>query len=159
MLHDKQLFNKVPFQSTKNGKKELCVGNIKTIGDACCPTCRNEEGVYSSTNKTTSFYVCKNCKACCSVLNIPFKDQKRTFFLSGGDGTQCLHESRLRKTISSMKFLRQSQPSTSEPESKKLKGVQIRNKVVRFLLVDDLNHIFVFQINLFKFNQLSTSQF
>ena len=57
MLHDKQLFNKVPFQSTKYGKKELCVENKvrETIGDVFCPTCRNEKCVYISTNKTTSF--------------------------------------------------------------------------------------------------------
>ena len=31
----------------------------------------------------------KKCKACCNVLNIPFKDQKPTIMLFGGDGTQC----------------------------------------------------------------------
>ena len=93
MLHDKQLFNKVPFQSTKYRKKELCVDNIKTIGDVYCPTCRNETGVYISTNKTTSFYDCKKCKACCNVLIIPFKDQKPTIMLFGEDGTHFLHES------------------------------------------------------------------
>ena len=90
MLHDKQLFNKVPFQSTKYRKKELCVDNIKAIGDVYCPTCRYEKCVYISTNKTTSFYDCKNCQACCNVLNIPFKDQKLTIMLFGGDGTHCL---------------------------------------------------------------------
>ena len=89
MLHDKQLFNKVPFQSTKCGKKEFCLDNIKTIGDVYCPTCRNEKCVYVSTNKTTSFYDCKKCKACCHVLNIPFKDQKPTTMLFGGDGLHC----------------------------------------------------------------------
>ena len=100
MLHDKQLFNKVPFQSTKYKKKDLCVDNIKTIGDVYCPTCRNEKCVYISTNKTTSFYDCKKCKACCHVLKIPFKDQKPTLMLFAGDGTHCLHEWRLRKIIS-----------------------------------------------------------
>ena len=100
MLHVKQLFNKVPFQSTKYRKKKLSVDNIETIGDVFCPTCRNEKCVYISTNKTTSFYDCKKCKACCHVLNIPFKDQKPTIILFGSDGTHCLHESRLRKMIS-----------------------------------------------------------
>ena len=77
MLHDKQLFNKVPLQSTKYRKKKLCVDNIKTIGDVYCPTCRNEKCVYLSTNRTTSFYDCKKCKDCCHVLNIPFKDKNR----------------------------------------------------------------------------------
>ena len=67
----------------------------------------------------------KKCKACCNVLNIPFKDQKPTIMLFGGDGSHCL----ARKTSRDYerpspflkKFLRQSQPSTSEPEPKKVK--------------------------------------
>ena len=64
MLHDKQLFNKDPFQSTKYRKKELCADNKvrETIGDEYCPTCRNEKCVYHSTNETTSFYDCKSAK-------------------------------------------------------------------------------------------------
>ena len=31
MLHDKQLFNKVPFHSTKYRKKEFCVENVKIL--------------------------------------------------------------------------------------------------------------------------------
>ena len=125
MLHDKQLFNKVPFQSTNSRKKELCVDNIKTIGDVYCPTCRNEKCVYVSTNKTTSFYDCKKCKVCCNVLNILFKDQKPTIMLIGGDGTQCVARKTSRDYEKEKpspflkKFLHQSQPSTSEPESKK----------------------------------------
>ena len=128
MLHDKQLFNKVPFQSTKYRKKELCVDNKvrETIGDVYCPTCRNEKCVYISTNKTFSFYDCKKCKACCHVLNIPFGDQKPTIMLFGGDGTHCF----ARKTSRDYeepspflkKFLRQLQPSTSEREPKKDKS-------------------------------------
>ena len=59
------------------------------IGDVYCPTCRNEKCVYISINRTTSFYDCKKCKACCHVLNIPFKDQKPSINLFGGDGTHC----------------------------------------------------------------------
>ena len=127
MLNDKQLFNKVPFHSTKYGKKELCVDNIKTIGDVYCPTCRNEKCVFISTNKTTSFYECKKCKACCHVLNIPFKDEKPTIMLFGGDGTQCSARKTSRvyekkPSLFSKKFLGQSQPSTSEREPKKDKS-------------------------------------
>ena len=115
-----QLFNKVPFQSTKDRKKELCVDNIKTIGDVYCPTCRNEKCFYISTNKTTSVYDCKKCKACCNVLNVPFKDQKPTILLPGGDGTQCFARKTSRDyekpSPFSNKFLHQSQPSTSELE-------------------------------------------
>ena len=125
MVPNEQLLLNVPFQSTKYGKKEMCVDIIKTTGDVYCPTCRNEKCVYIATNKMNSFYDFKKCKACCLVLNIPFKDQKPTFMLFGGDGTHCL----ARKTSSKYekpspflkKFLRQSQPSTSEPEPKKVK--------------------------------------
>ena len=124
MLHDKQLFNKVPFQSTKYRKKELCEDNIKTIGDVYCPTCRSEKCVYISTKKTTIFYDFKKCKACCHVLNISFKDQKPTIMLFGGDGTHCLARKTSRDCEKEKpspflkKLLRQSQPSTSEREPK-----------------------------------------
>ena len=88
-MYDKQLFKKVPIQSAKYREKELCVDNIKTVGDVYCPTCRNEKCVYISTSKTTSFYDCKKNKACCHVLNIPFKDQNPTFMLFDGDETHC----------------------------------------------------------------------
>ena len=130
MLPDKQIFINVPFQSTKHGKKEMCV-DIKvreTIGDVYCPTCRNEKCVYISTNKTTSFYDCKKCKAGCHVLNIPFREQKPTIMLFGGDGTHCFARKTSRDYEKGKpspflkKFLRQSQPSTSEPEPKKDKS-------------------------------------
>ena len=63
LVPNKQLLvTDAPFQSYKYRKKELCVGNKvqETIGDVCCPTGRNEECVYISSNKTTSFYDCKN---------------------------------------------------------------------------------------------------
>ena len=125
MVPDKQVLFNFPFHSTNSGKKELCVDNIKTVGDVYCPTCRNEKCVYISTNKTTSFYDCKKCKACCHVLNIPFGDQKPTIMLFGGGGTHCFARKTSRdyeKPSPFLKnFLRQSQPSTSEPEPKKVK--------------------------------------
>ena len=128
-LPDKQLFFNVPFQSTKYGKKELCVDNKvqETIGDAFCPTSKNEKCVNISTNKMKKFYDCKKCKACCNVLNMPFKDQKLTIVLFGGDGTHCFaietsHDYEKEKPSPFLKnFLRQSQPSTTEPEPKKVK--------------------------------------
>ena len=126
LVPNKQLLLNVPFQSTKYRKKELCVDNIKTIGDVYCPTSRNEKCVYFSTNKTTSFYDCKKCKACCHVLNIPFKDQKPKIVLSGGDGTHFFAKKGSRdyerQSPFLKKFLRQSQPSTSELEPKKDKS-------------------------------------
>ena len=138
MVPDKEVLLNVPFQSTKYGKKELCVDKIKTIGDVYCPTCRNEKCVYISTNKTISFYDCKKCKACCHFLNIPFKDQKPTIMLFGGEGTHFF----ARKTSSDYekeqpslflkKFLGQSQPSTSEPETKKVKSSPNMEKTYPF---------------------------
>ena len=128
MLHDKHLlFNKVPVQSTKYRKKELSVDNKvrETIGDVYCPTCRNEKCVYLSTNKTTSFYDSEKCKACCHVLNIPFRDQKQTIMLFGGDGTHCFARKTSRDCEKekpspfSKKFFRHSQPSKSEIVAKK----------------------------------------
>ena len=130
MLPNKQSFINVPFQSTKYGKKELCADNKvrETIGDEYCPTCRNEKCVYFSTDKTTSFYDCKKCRACCNVLNIPFRDQKPTIMLFGGDGTHCFARKTSRDyekekpSPFSKKFLRQSQQSTSEREPKRDKS-------------------------------------
>ena len=129
LVPNKQLLLNVPCQSTKCRKKELCVDNKvkETFGDVFCPTCRNEKCVYISTNKTTSFCDCKKCKACCNVLKIPFKDQKPTILLFGGDGPLCFARKTSRDYEKEKpspflkKFLRQSQPSTYEPESKKAK--------------------------------------
>ena len=119
----------MPFQSTKYRKKQLCVDNKvrETIEDVYGPTCRNEKCVYISTNKTTSFYDCKKCKACSNVLIFPFKDQKPTImFFFGGDGTHCFARktSRNNKKEPSpflKKFLQQSKPSKCESEPEKVK--------------------------------------
>ena len=129
MIFNKQLLLNVPFQSNKFRKKQLCVDNKvrDAIGDVYCPTCRNEKCVYISTKKTTSFYDCKKCKACYNFLSFPFKDRRPTIMLFGGDGKHCFARKTRRdyeKEKSSpffMKFLRQSQPSTSEFEPKKVK--------------------------------------
>ena len=44
------------------------------------------------------------------------------------------------------------------PHQKRLKWVQIWNKCIHFLLVDDLSNIFIFQIISFTFNLQSTAQ-
>ena len=147
LVPNKQLLLYVPFQSTKYRKKELCEDNKvqETNGDVFCPTFRNQKSVYVSTKKTTSFYDYKKCKACCHVLNFPFKDQKPTIILFGGDGTHCFarktsrdYEKKASRFLK--KFLRQSQPSTPKTEPK---------RVVK---------IFFFQIIFFNINLLSTSQ-
>ena len=112
-----------------NIDRKNCVWTTKykTIRDVFCPICRNEKCVYVSAIKTTSSYDCTKCKACCKVLNIPFKDQKRTIMLFGGDSTYCFARKTSRdyeqeKPSPFLKrFLRQSQSRTSEPEPKKLR--------------------------------------
>ena len=107
----------------------MCAENKiqETIGDVYRPTCRNEKCVHISTNKTTSFYDYKKCKACCHLLNIPFKDQKPTIMSLGGDGTHCFARKTSRDYEKGKpspflkKFLRQSQSSTSELEPNKVK--------------------------------------
>ena len=129
LVPNKQLLLNVPFQSTKYRKKELSVDNKvrESIGDLYCPTCRNEKCVYISSIKTTSFYDCKKCKACCNVLKITFKDQKPTTMLFRGDTTYCFKRKTSRDYDKEKpfpfvkKFLRQSQPSKSKPAQKKAK--------------------------------------
>ena len=149
LVLNKQLLLNVPFQSTKYGKKEMGVDNKvrETIGDVCCPTCRNEKCVYISSNKTTRFYDFEKCKACCNVLDILFKDQKPTIMLFRGDGTHCFAKktSRDYEKDNHLHFWRnfwanhnQRHPNLSQ---KRLKWVQIWNKHIRFLLADGLSHI------------------
>ena len=122
------IVQKVLIQSTKYRKKDLCMDNEvrETFGDVFCPTCRNEKCVYLSTKETTSFYDCKKCKACYHVLNIPFKHQKPTIMLFGGDGTHCFAKKTSRDYEKPSpflkKFLRQPQPSTCKREPKKDKS-------------------------------------
>ena len=121
MLPDKQFLLNVPFQSTKYRKKELCVDNKvrEIVGDVYCPTCRNEKCVYLSTKKTTSFYDCKKPAV------VFCGKHKPTIMLFCGDGTHCFTKKTSRVYAKGKpspflkKFLRQSQPSTSERESKK----------------------------------------
>ena len=127
LVPNKQLLFIVPFQTSKNRKKELCMDRKvqKTIGGAYCATCSKEKFVYISTNRTTSFCDCKKCKACCHVLNIPSMDQKPTTMLFGCDATQCFARNtcsdyeKEKPSLFLKEILGQSPPSTSEPELKK----------------------------------------
>ena len=128
LVPNKQLLLNIPFQSIKYRKNELCVDNKvrEIVADVYCQTCRNEKCFYFSTDKTTSFYDCKKCKACCHVLNVAFRDQKPTIMLFGGDDTHCLSRKMSRDYEKEKpspflkKFLHQSQPSTSELEPNKV---------------------------------------
>ena len=84
--------------------------------------------------------------------------------LFGGHGTHCFARKRSRDYEKEKpspflkKFLRQSQPSTPEPEPKRLNWVQIWSNCICFLLVDELSDIITFRIILFNFNIQSTDQ-
>ena len=151
MIPDKQFLPNVPFQSTKYGKKELCVDNIKTIGDVYCPTCRNEKCVYISTNKTTTFD-CKKCKACCQVLNILLRTKNRQLFCLVVTVHIDLPERRVATTKKKnhLHFWRNFSANHNQahpnPNQKRTNRVQIWNKRIRFLLADDLSHILNFYI-------------
>ena len=107
-------------------KNQLCLDNKvqETIGDVYCPTFRIEKCVYNSSNKTTSFYDCKKCKTCCHFLNLPFKDQKPTNMLFGGDGTHCFARKTSRdnkKEKPSPSFAANQFQANPKPHQKKLK--------------------------------------
>ena len=139
LVPNKQLLPNVPFQSTNYRMKELGVDNKvqETVGDVYCPTCRTEKCVFISTNKTTSFYDCKKCKSYSHVLDIPFKDQKPTIMLFGGDGTHVSARKTSRDNDEEKRspylknFLRQSYPSASEPEPKNAEVIPYMAKSCR----------------------------
>ena len=152
LVPNKQLLLNVPFRSTIYRKKELCVDNKvrETIGDVYCPTCRNEKCVYISTNKTTSFYDRKKCKACCNVLKIPLRTKNRHLCCLAGRVHIVLQERRVATTKkeSHLQFWRifsanhnQAHPNLNQ---KKTNRVQIWNKRIRFLLADYLSYILSF---------------
>ena len=60
-------------------------------------TCGNEKFGYILSNRMSSFYECKKCKACYHVWNITFKDQKPTNMLFAGDGTHCFAKKASRR--------------------------------------------------------------
>ena len=93
MLHDKQLFHKVPFQSTKYRNKELCADNIKTLGNVYCPT-RRVKSLFTfqpikplvfptvkSAKPAATLWIflwrIKNWQICCLVVMEPIVLQER----------------------------------------------------------------------------------
>ena len=92
----------IPFEEPANSFFEVSIYKFEgmqksiqdEIGDVYSPTCPNEKRVHLSTNKRSSIYNCKKCEACSHVQNIPFKEQKPTFMLFGGNGTNCLAKKR-----------------------------------------------------------------
>ena len=105
----------------RNIERKNCVWTTSRLLEMCFVQHVETKSVFTfQPIKTTSFYDCTKWKACCHILNIPFKDQKPTIMLFGGF---IVYTSRDYEKPSPFlkKFLRQSQPSTSEPEPKKFK--------------------------------------
>ena len=128
LIPDKPLFFIVSFETSRYREKKLCADNkkLETIGDVFCPTLRKEKSVHISNEKTSSIYDCEKCKVCYHVLNIPFKDQKPTIMLFGGDGTHCFVWKNERRFATSgkpspilKKLFCRSQSSTPELEPAK----------------------------------------
>ena len=120
----------MPYFNQPNIEKKTCAWTTKyeRLSEMCIVQHVEKKSVFTfQPKKTTSYYDCKKCKACCNILNIPFKDQKPTNLLFGGDGTHCFARKtspdyEKEKPSSFLKnFLHQSQPSTSEPAPKKVK--------------------------------------
>ena len=141
-------------------KKELCVDNKvqDTIGDVYCPTCISQKCVYIASNRTSSFYDCKNCKTLCHVLNIPFKDQKPTISKSGGNGTPCFVNKLSRDNKNEKpspflkKFLHQSQSTTPEPEARRHETFHLWHNCVDFTLVNTVNQKVFSSLFLYTFS-------
>ena len=77
------------------------------------------------------------------MLEFPFKDQKPTLTLIGGDATCCFakrtsHDYEKSSPLQK-KFLRQSQSTTTEPEPKKKQKLSIWSKRVEIVLTDEMS--------------------
>ena len=112
-------------QSKLEIKNCLWTTKFKRLLEMCFVQYEEMKSAYISTNNSSSFYDCKKCKTCCHDSDIPFEDQKLTIMLFGGDGTRCLarktscdFEKRYPSPILK-RVLSQSQPSTTEPVSKR----------------------------------------
>ena len=133
------------------------------VGDVYCPgenslnreKCESHGG-YVTTPR--SIFGCGKCGAWLFVQKVPlflcYKNRQNTFF-SLRKKMNFLPDKQLFIKVPS----RNNSPPTTVTRTKKmLKRVQIWNKRIHFLLADDLNSIFIFQIFLFTFNQKSTAQ-
>ena len=120
-----------PFNQPKRERKNrVWTTKYKSLFEMCFATHVGMKSVltFQPIKRLVSTTV-KKGKACCHVLNIPFKDQNLTIKLFGGDVTPCFaretscnHEKEKPPPLLK-NFLRQSQPSTSEPEPKKVEGL------------------------------------
>ena len=85
-------------------------------------------------------------------------DQKPTIILFGGDGTHCFarktsHDYEKEKQFPFLeKLFRHSQPSTSEPEPKKVEDIHLWHNRVDTALVDTVNQNFIYIINFYTFS-------
>ena len=101
------------------------------------------------------------CKACCHVLNIPFRTKNRHLCCLAVMEHIALQERRVATTRSHLHFLRNSSANHNQAvpnvNQKRSNQVQTWKKRIRFQLADDLSNIFNFQIISFNFNLQSTA--
>ena len=147
------------FNQSNIERKNYFVDNKvrETIGDVYCPTCRSEKCVSISTKKTTSFYECKKCKACCHVLSIPSKDQKPTIMLFGGDGTHCFsrktsRDNENKKPSPFLKFCANHNQAHPNLNPKMQKLFHLWHNRVDTPLVDTNNQNFRYLLILYTFS-------
>ena len=146
--------------------KQLCVDSKvqETIGDVHCPTCRNEKSVCISTNKRLVSTTVRSAKPAVTFWIFLLRTKNSQIFRLAVMVHIDSQERRVANTKkkSHLQFWRifsanQFQANANRHQ-KRLKWEQIWKKHIRFLLADDLSNILFFQIILFKFNLLSTSQ-
>ena len=72
-----------------NIERKNCVRTTKNkrLLEDCIVQHVEKKSVFTFQPKKRLISTTKKCKACCHVLKIPFKDQKSTIMLFGGDGT------------------------------------------------------------------------
>ena len=95
------------------------------------------------------FYDCKKCKACCNVLNILLGNKNRQLCCLAVTVHIVLQERRVATTKKKnhLHFWRnfsanhnQAHPNLNQ---KRIKGVQLLNKRIRFLLADEFSNLFI----------------
>ena len=149
MLHDKQLFNKVSFQSTKDRKEELCVWTTSRLSEMCIVQ-HVETRIVSTFQpiKWPSSTTVKSAKPAATFWIVLLGTKNRQFCCLAVMEHIVLQERRVAITKNHLRFWinfsarhNQAHPNLKHERTNL---VQLWNKRIRSLLVDDLNNIFIF---------------
>ena len=156
MLHDKQLFNKVPFQSTKYRKKELCVWKTSRLSEVCFVHHVEMKSVFTfQPIKPLVSTIVKSAKPAATFWIFLLRTKNRQFCCLEVMEHIVLQERRVAVTKNHLRFWinfsanhNQAHPNLNYERTNR---VQLWNKRIRFLLVDDLSNIFNFSNPFFQF--------